>query len=105
MIKEETVTVKSLEAPKCQSPLYRAINKEHIAIIDKALKSITCREEEMLRLHFGLGTNPISINDIAGLYGLSREYTYTIIRSGIRSLRNPRRRAPLVQVYEEMEFS
>ena len=60
--------------------------------IRRAIASLDPRERHVLVLYFGLdGSQPLTLEEIASVYGLSRERIRQIKESGLRRLRNTRR--------------
>lgn len=55
------------------------------------LESLTPREEVVLRLRWGIENNPTSLDQIAPLFGVTRERVRQIIRKGVRKLNHPSR--------------
>jgi RNA polymerase primary sigma factor len=60
--------------------------------IERAISTLTQREAEVLRLYFGLGQKtPMSLEEIATKYGLTRERVRQIKERAIRRLKQTSR--------------
>ncbi len=61
-------------------------------IIDGVLSTLTEREMRVLHMHFGLGDEtPMSLEEIAQAFGVTRERIRQIEAKALRKLRNPQR--------------
>ncbi len=66
--------------------------KESLRIeIERALATLTERERDIIRLSFGIGTEPISLEEIGDRYGLTRERVRQIREKALKKLRNTSR--------------
>ncbi len=76
------------DAPKADDALMR----ESLRIeIERALATLTEREREIIKLSFGIGTEPISLEEIGERYGLTRERVRQIREKALKKLRNTSR--------------
>jgi len=67
--------------------------------LEEALKTLSPREEQVLRLRFGLGEDQDhTLEEIGAQFGVSRERVRQIEQKGLRKLRHPTR-AKLLRVY------
>ena len=59
--------------------------------IEEVLFDLTPRQAHILRLRFGLGSGePLTLEEVAGKFGLSRERIRQLEKQALRSLRHPR---------------
>ncbi len=66
--------------------------KESLRIeIERALATLTERERDIIKLSFGIGTEPISLEEIGERYGLTRERVRQIREKALKKLRNTSR--------------
>ena len=66
--------------------------KESLRIeIERALATLTERERDIIRLSFGIGTEPISLEEIGDRYELTRERVRQIREKALKKLRNTSR--------------
>ena len=65
----------------------------HLKIeIERAISTLTPREADILRLHFGLNNNlPLSLDEIADKYELTRERVRQIKEKAIKRLKQTSR--------------
>ena len=69
--------------------------------VTEVLDSLDEREAEVLRLYFGLGDEEaLTLEEIGGQFGLTRERVRQIKEKALRRLRHPRRRAQLEPLME-----
>ena len=60
--------------------------------LENSLKLLTPREEQVLRLRYGLGGEEIrTLEEIGAMFGVSRERVRQIEQKGLRKLRHPTR--------------
>ncbi len=66
--------------------------KESLRIeIERALATLTERERDIIKLSFGIGTEPISLEEIGERYNLTRERVRQIREKALKKLRNTSR--------------
>ncbi len=66
--------------------------KESLRIeIERALATLTERERDIIKLSFGIGTEPISLEEVGERYGLTRERVRQIREKALKKLRNTSR--------------
>ena len=69
--------------------------------VEEVLESLDAREQEVLRLYFGLGDDePMTLEEIGVRFNLTRERVRQIKEKALRRLRHPRRRALLEPLME-----
>lgn len=78
------------------STVERKVNQE---IVEKALGTLSPREEEILRKKFGIGCKAEGIRQLCADYGLSASRIQQIQDKAIQKLRNPFRQAILRDVF------
>jgi RNA polymerase primary sigma factor len=79
-------TLINVESP---SPDLSSINSSLKIEIERALKTLSEREAEILRYYFGLvGENPLSIDEIADLLQLTRERVRQLKDKALKKLKN-----------------
>ena len=84
------------------NPLDYTINESFKEEIDNILKTLTPREEMVLRLRFGLVDGKAhTLEDVGREFGVTRERIRQIESKAIRRLRNPNRRNILSQYHGE----
>ena len=81
--------LKSEEAPTPETELlYESLRKE----IDRAISTLTQREQDVVRLYFGLnGSHPMTLEEIGEKFDLTRERVRQIKEKAIRRLKPPSR--------------
>jgi len=80
------------------NPLDYTINEKYKEEIDTVLKTLTPREEQVLRLRFGLADGkPHTLEEVGKAFGVTRERIRQIESKAIRRLRHPTRQKRLVQ--------
>lgn len=72
--------------------------------LEDVLHTLTPREREILKLHFGLGTgHPYTLEDIGRIFGITRERVRQIESEAFRKLQHPLRSRLLSGFLEEAE--
>jgi RNA polymerase primary sigma factor len=85
----ENTLYDSLISNDVQIPDISLINKSLEIEIERALRSLTDREAEILRYYYGfIGENPITIDEIAAILGITRERVRQIKDKALKKLRN-----------------
>ena len=87
-----------IEDSKFKSPYQKLEQKAMKSEIDKLLNTLNKEEAEIIRCHFGLGCNPMSLQEIGEKYNLSKERIRQIEVKAISRLKNPVRNKKL-QMY------
>jgi RNA polymerase sigma factor (sigma-70 family) len=62
-----------------------------VEIIDQVLRTLTEREEDVLRLYFGIGREACTMEELGKKYDVTRERIRQIIAKAFRKLRHPSR--------------
>lgn len=79
-----------IENEKAKSPENEAAQNELLERIDEALSSLSEREEEVIRLRFGIDDgNPRTLDKIGRRFGVSRERIRQIEKRALHKLRHP----------------
>ena len=85
----ENTLYDSLISNDVQIPDISLINKSLEIEIERALRSLTDREAEILRYYYGfIGENPVTIDEIAAILGITRERVRQIKDKALKKLRN-----------------
>lgn len=64
--------------------------EEQIILLQKALKTLTRREEDIIKKAYGLGENPIKRADLAKEYNVSVARIRQIIKKALNKLKHPK---------------
>ena len=73
--------------PKSPSPLERTVDRELREKIEQTLKVLNSREEEIIRLRFGIGRDmPFTLEEIGRVMGLSRERVRQIEATALKKI-------------------
>jgi RNA polymerase sigma factor (sigma-70 family) len=73
--------------PKSPSPLERTVDRELREKIEATLKVLNSREEEIIRLRFGIGRDmPFTLEEIGRVMGLSRERVRQIEATALKKI-------------------
>ena len=89
---EETFLVDVIPDITAVNPVAYLENLEYRNKIDKMLKTLTPREERIIKLRYGLEDNTIhTLEDIAKEFGITRERVRQLEVKAIRRLRHPSR--------------
>jgi RNA polymerase primary sigma factor len=73
--------------PKSPSPLERTVDRELREKIESTLKVLNPREEEIVRLRFGIGRDmPFTLEEIGRVMGLSRERVRQIEATALKKI-------------------
>lgn len=75
--------------PRVEAPFERLANSSDSALMQEAFSTLREREQEVLRLRFGLGDEaPRTLEEIGQRYGLTRERIRQIEAEGLKKLRS-----------------
>jgi RNA polymerase primary sigma factor len=88
LLQDEEVTMYDLLPNDEQTPetplMYESLRRE----VERTISTLTAREAEMLRLYYGLnGKTPLSLEEIANYFDLTRERVRQIKEKAIRKLK------------------
>lgn len=84
---------------KTASPSHDAAVKLLREKLDEGLKTLTRREEKVLRLRFGLGDNcPRTLEEVGQIFNITRERVRQIEAKALRKLRHPLRLLALEEI-------
>lgn len=73
--------------PNAPSPLERTVDRELREKVEGTLKVLTAREEEIIRLRFGIGREmPFTLEEIGRVMGLSRERVRQIEATALKKI-------------------
>ncbi len=90
--------------PDAVDPADQAAQMLKAQRIDEILKTLSDREEKVLRLRFGIGNNdfPRTLEEVGAIFNVTRERVRQIETKALNKLRHPSRRALLVELYEQL---
>lgn len=90
--------------PEAVDPADKAAQMLKAQRIDEILKTLSDREEKVLRLRFGIGNNdfPRTLEEVGAIFNVTRERVRQIETKALNKLRHPSRRAHLVELYEQL---
>lgn len=79
------------------------LSTQRSKILDESLKTLTPREEKIVRANFALdGGEPMNYKDIGKLFGISGERVRGILAIALRKLRHPSRSEKLKEVVDNL---
>jgi len=77
-----------IESKEMSRPDEEVIQESLNTDIDNALQAITPRQRDVIRLYYGIGNNyPMSLSEIADIFGITRERVRQVREKGLRALR------------------
>ncbi len=90
--------------PEAEDPADKAAQFLKAQRIDEILKTLSDREEKVLRLRFGIGNNdfPRTLEEVGAIFNVTRERVRQIETKALNKLRHPSRREHLVELYEQL---
>jgi RNA polymerase primary sigma factor len=89
---EDESLMSFLEDKDSVSPEERTLDSARTSEVRRAIASLEPREGRVLRLYYGLdGNQPLTLEEIGQIFGLSRERIRQIKEHGLRRLRSARR--------------
>ncbi len=87
--------------PNAVSPLEKTVDRELKEKIEATLKVLTAREEEIVRLRFGIGRDmPYTLEEIGRIMGLSRERVRQIEATALKKIQAAHEAQPLKEFLE-----
>ncbi len=91
-----------IEDQEAQSPVRTTSCKLMQEEIEKVLKTLTEREEKVLRLRFGIGGTefPRTLEEVGAIFNVTRERVRQIETKALNKLRHPSRRKRLIEFME-----
>jgi len=97
---EEGTLMGLLEDADSPNPMERTLDSVRTFEVRRAIASLEPREARVLRLYFGLdGSQPLTLEEIGTIFGLSRERIRQIKERALGRLRNVPRRARRLEPY------
>lgn len=79
-------------AESTSSPMDGLLNKSLLIEIERSLHALTTREADVIRLYFGLsGENPLTLEEIGGVFDLTRERVRQIKEKALRRMKHTSR--------------
>ncbi len=89
-----------IEDPRVEKADEKAHENLLLEEVEHTLRSLTPKEEKILRMRFGIGENgPYTLEEIGHDFGISRERVRQIVEKGLRKLRHPARGKSLEAFY------
>ena len=99
--REETYLKELVADQKTLDPSLAATNTQRGSMIDRALNSLTEREQKILRMRFGLGhQREHTLEEIGEVFDVTRERIRQIETKALQRLRHPLRRVLIESFYE-----
>ena len=102
---DEKVTLSDfLEDKKASNPLSEAISKNCKEIVDKALTTLSPKEEKILRMRYGIGEERnYTLEEISKEFGVTKERIRQIEAKAIKKLKHKKRMSELMELREFQE--
>jgi RNA polymerase sigma factor (sigma-70 family) len=94
-----------LELMKPDDPDEAVLKHETVSVVEKQLESITPREALVLRMHFGIGCEEHTLDEIGEKFDVTRERIRQIEAKALRKLKHPSRADELRQLLPTYERS
>ena len=92
MLKSQIETIKGSQDKSTESPINTAAFTVFQEKLEEVLKTLTEREERVLRLRFGLGDGyPRTLEEVGSVFKVTRERVRQIEAKAIRKMRHPTR--------------
>lgn len=89
---KDTLIGDLIEDEKSQDPYKNAEKSALQSAVAALLNSLDIREADIIRKRFGLdGNNPMTLEEVSKIYGLTKERIRQIENQGLKKLRNPLR--------------
>lgn len=99
--RDERSLLNSLVDPSQESPDAQIMRSAHQLRLDEAMEELDDREVRIVHLYFGLdGSDPLTLEQIGDLLGVTRERIRQIKEKALRKLRHPTRQPALKDVQE-----
>ncbi|MBI5599604.1 MAG: RNA polymerase sigma factor RpoD [Deltaproteobacteria bacterium] len=77
---------------KSAAPLDEMINSNFVTVLDQILKTLSPREEKVLRMRFGIGeSSDYTLEEVGEMFKVTRERVRQIEASALQKLRHPTR--------------
>jgi RNA polymerase primary sigma factor len=77
---------------ECVDPYEELFKKELIAVVQKALETLTPKEIKVLQMRFGIGmTQEYTLQEVGVVFNLSRERIRRIEWQALRYMKHPKR--------------
>jgi RNA polymerase primary sigma factor len=87
--------------PRASSPFTECVSVSLREQIDKALSTLTPREEKIIRMRLGIGERTdYTLEEVGDVFGLTRERIRQIENKALRKLKHPSRRKMLESFQE-----